>query len=75
MLFFDSNDILTQIKLSSKQRDLQKTKSFYLEKIEEVKSDREALLNNEDLLEKVARERYYMKKRSEDVYVIVEKAK
>jgi cell division protein FtsB len=75
MLFFDSNDILTQIKLSSKQKDLQKTKDFYIEKIDEVKEDREALLNNEALLEKVARERYYMKKSNEDVYVIVEKEK
>lgn len=72
MLIFDSNDIVTQIKLSKKQKELSTAKEFYEEKIIEVKEDREALLNNDDLLEKVARERYYMKKPGEDVFVVVE---
>ncbi len=72
LLFFDSNDIITQAKLSRKQAELEKTKSFYELKIEEVKSDREALLNNDDLLEKLAREKYFMKKENEDIFIVVE---
>ena len=72
LLAFDSNDLITQYKLSKKQADLEETREFYLEKIEEVKADREALLNNEDLLEKVAREKYYMKEDGEDVFVVVD---
>lgn len=72
MLFFDSNDLITQMRLSKKESELEKTKEFYLEKISEVKADREALLNNEDLLEKVAREKYFMKKPNEEVFVVVE---
>lgn len=72
MLFFDSNDLITQMKLSSKQAELENAKEFYEHKIVEVKNDREALLNNEELLEKLAREKYLMKKESEDIYIIVE---
>ena len=73
LLFFDSNDLVTQVKLSNKQSELLETKLFYEEKIQEVKRDREALLNNQELLEKMAREKYFMKKENEDVFVIVEK--
>lgn len=72
MLFFDSNDIITQIKLNHKQDELESAREFYQSKIVEVKNDREALLNNEELLEKLAREKYLMKKESEDLYIIVE---
>ena len=73
LLAFDSNDLITQYRLSKKQSELEETRDFYLEKIEEVKADREALLNNDDLLERVAREKYYMKEDGEDVFVVVEK--
>lgn len=72
MLFFDSNDIITHLKLSDKQEELESAKEFYESKIVEVKNDREALLNNEELLEKLAREKYLMKKESEDIYIIEE---
>ncbi|MFY0688855.1 MAG: septum formation initiator family protein [Cyclobacteriaceae bacterium] len=72
LLFFDSNDLITQVKLSKKEAELEKTRDFYQEEIKEVKEDREALLNNEDLLEKVAREKYFMKKEGEEVFVVVE---
>lgn len=72
MLFFDSNDMITQIKLSNKQAELESAKEFYESKIVEVKNDREALLHNDELLEKLAREKYLMKKGSEDIYIIEE---
>ena len=75
MLFFDSNDLVTQYKLSKKLSDLENAKAYYEEKIEEVKKDREELLSNKELLEKFARENYLMKKKTEDLYVIVEKEK
>lgn len=72
LLIFDSNDLFTQRKLSKKKKDLQESKEFYEDKILEVKNDREALLTDEEQLEKLAREKYLMKKDSEDVYIIVE---
>lgn len=72
MLFFDSNDLITQFKLSRKLTNLEKQKNYYQEKIEQVKKDREELFSNQELLEKFAREKYLMKKNNEDLYIIVE---
>lgn len=73
MLFIDANDIITQIKLKRQLETLEDEKAYYLQKIKEVKKDREELLSNDALLEKFAREKYFMKKETEDLFVIVEK--
>lgn len=72
MLFVDSNDVFSQLKLRKKVTTLEQEKEYYLEKIEEVKKDREELLSNQELLEKFAREKYLMKKKTEDIYLVVE---
>jgi cell division protein FtsB len=72
MVFIDSNDISTQFKLSSKLKGLEKQKEFYIDKKDKIQEDREALMSNYEMLEKFARERYLMKKKSEDLYVVVE---
>lgn len=72
MVFFDSNDFISQIKLSAQQSELEEAKAFYQDKIKDVKEDRDALLNNDELLEKIAREKYFMQKPNEDVYIVVE---
>lgn len=75
LLVFDSNDLFTQRKLSKKKKDLEEQKEFYEDKILEVQNDREALMTDDEALEKLAREKYLMKKDSEDVYIIVEQNK
>ena len=70
MLFFDSNDWISRYKLSAKLRQLENERDYYLEKIEEVKQDQAELMGNKDLLEKFAREKYLMKKESEDIFII-----
>lgn len=72
LTFFDSNDLYSQYKLVKKLDNLNADKAYYLDKIEEVKEDREELLSNPDLLEKFAREKYLMKKPTEDLYVVVD---
>ena len=61
-----------QGELSSKKSELTKAKKFYEEKILDVKNQREALINNPQLLEKIAREKYLMRKPNEDLYVLVD---
>lgn len=75
MLFIDANDVITQFKLKQQLERLEDEKAYYLQKIEEVKKDREELLSNDALLEKFAREKYFMKKKTEDLFVIVEEEK
>ena len=72
MLFLDSNDLYTQYKLKKQLQNLNQEKEYYLKKIEEVESEREQLLTDTEALEKFAREKYLMKKETEDLYVIVE---
>lgn len=73
MVFIDNNDIVSQFTLRSKLKDLEKQKTYYLERKEKIKAEREELLSNYELLEKFAREKYLMKRKTEDLYVIVEK--
>ena len=72
MVFIDSNDIISHFKLRSKVSELEKQKEFYLERKVKIQEDREELMSNYELLEKFARERYLMKRKSEDLYVVVE---
>jgi len=71
MLFFDRNDISSQYHYRSNLSELQKEKEFYLEETEKVKKDLEELTTDPKKLQKFAREKYYMKKDNEDVYVII----
>ena len=72
MLFFDPNDLITQYKLSRKLNNLENQRNYYLQKIEEVKQERNELFSDHEMLEKFARENYLMKKKEEDLYIIVE---
>lgn len=69
MIFFDKHDLLTQWRLQRSVDRLQQDIDYYNVKIEKAKQERYDLDINK---EKFARERYYMKKRNEDVFIIVE---
>jgi len=71
MLFFDRNNVVSQIKLRQSLTSLEARKEAYQAKIVEVKADKEDLLTNTESLEKFAREKYWMKKDNEDIYVIL----
>jgi cell division protein DivIC len=72
MLFLDSNDFLSRYKLSAKLRSLEGEREYYIEKIKEVETDRDELMGTNELLEKFAREKYLMKKKTEDIFIVVE---
>ena len=73
LLFFDKNDILSQIELRKKLSQLEDEKKYYIEEIARSKSEMSKLATNPKNLEKFAREKYLMKKDNEDIFVIVEK--
>jgi cell division protein DivIC len=72
MLFLDSNDFISRYKLTSKLRSLENEKEYYADKIKEVEKDKEELMGTRELLEKFAREKYLMKKDTEDIFIVVE---
>ena len=73
MLFLDSNDLLSRFKLSNKLRSLENEKEYYNEKIKEVEKDRDELFGDKESVEKFAREKYLMKKETEDIFIVEEK--
>jgi cell division protein DivIC len=72
LLLLDSNDLISRFKMTAKVNSLENEREFYIEKISEVEKDRKELLTNKELLEKFAREKYLMKKESEDIFIIQE---
>ncbi|MGY4385567.1 cell division protein FtsB [Pedobacter sp. UYP24] len=75
MLFFDRNDFLAQYEFRSEVSKLQEEKDFYVKEIAQVKNDLNELSTNLNTAEKFAREKYFMKKDNEDVFVIIHEAK
>jgi hypothetical protein len=74
MTFIDSNDFSSMLKLRKKISELKTDLVYYDEKIKEVDQDRMEVFGNKKLQEKFAREKYFMKRADEEVFVIVNKA-
>lgn len=72
MLALDSNNLIARYQLSSKLSSLEDEKEYYEEKIKEVQKDHDELFGDKESIEKFAREKYLMKKESEDIFVVVE---
>jgi len=69
MLFLDNYSYFDHRVLNKEIDELENNKKYYQE---EIKKDKEniKLLKNPNLIEKYAREKYFMKKDSEDIYII-----
>ena len=72
MTFFDANDLPSQVRNWLKLRELEEEAVFYQAEIRDVQNERREVLGNDRLREKFAREKYLMKKPTEDVFVIVD---
>ena len=72
MLFFDRNDLASQLDYRADVNKLKAEKEFYIKEIAQVEKDLTELTTDQQKLEKFAREKYLMKKDNEDVFVIVE---
>lgn len=70
MLFFDRNDIFTQIERKKQLKELQASKQFYLDEIARTRKELTDLQHNSAALEKYARENFYMKRDNEDVFIV-----
>ena len=71
MLFFDTESIREQVKLSKTLDELQEHKTYLLEEIDKNEKEVYSLENDTAALERFAREKYYMKRDNEDVYFIL----
>ncbi len=71
MILIDSNGFINRYRLSSKMKELENQRNFYLNEIEKISFDKDRFDNDDELLEKFAREEYLMKKENEDIYYII----
>jgi len=69
MLFFDTNSLLTHVELNRDIDDLEDEKEYYKREIGKDKKEIETLSSDKGL-EKFAREKYYMKRDNEEIYII-----
>ena len=71
LLFFDRYDFISQRRLYSQLKDLRNEKKYYSNEIDKNVVALNSLLTDSLNLEKFAREKYYMKKDNEDIFVII----
>ncbi len=73
LVFFDHNDLVTQMERSRELKHIEQGKKYYSEEIENIRAELAELSNDSASLEKIAREKYMMKKDNEDLFIITEK--
>lgn len=70
MIFFDSQDVITtHFTLRNELKQLEKSRMYYLEQIEDTKKELDQLKSDPAALEKYAREKYHMKKDNEELFI------
>ena len=71
MLFFDRYRLISRAKVSAKIEQLQADKRFYERSLSELEYQ-SGRMTERQTIERIAREKYFMKRNNEDIYVIVE---
>jgi len=70
MLFFDEKDYFTQQKRKEELKTLETKIETYKQQIADIRNQVDALDNDPGMLEKFAREKYFMKRDNEEVFII-----
>ncbi|HLS96218.1 cell division protein FtsB [Sphingobacterium allocomposti] len=72
MCFFDRYDFSTQFAYQQEKTKLEQEKAFYESEIKHIEKSIKDAQYNPNEIQRIARERYKMKKDNEDIYVIQE---
>ncbi len=70
MLFFDKNDVFTQMQRRRELAEVEDSKAYFAQKIAESRKFSQEMQSNAAAIEKFARERYYMKRENEDLFLV-----
>ena len=73
MLFFDRYNLLSQYKLYQRVNQLETDLEFYEKEKERIAETSQLMTNDPVALERYARERHWMKKDDEDLFIVVKK--
>jgi cell division protein FtsB len=72
ILFFDKNDLFTQVARNKQLKQLQESRDYYVAQIAAEQKELDKLKTNPATLEKYAREKYLMKRENEDLFLVPE---
>ena len=70
MLFFDKNDVFTQMQRRRDLAEIEESKTYFSQKIAESKKFSKDIQSDAAAIEKFARERYLMKRENEDLFLV-----
>jgi len=71
-MFFDKNNVVQHYRISREIKELRQEKEYYRMEIANDSIEVEMLKNDQQQLERYARERYLMKKKDEDIFIVNE---
>jgi cell division protein FtsB len=71
MIFFDNNSLKRQRQLNRQIDEINRMKTYYQQEVSRNEQEIYELETNLETVEKYAREKYLMKRDSEDVYIMV----
>lgn len=74
MVFFDSSSLLEHIRLSMNIGKLEKDKEYYQENLVKIKKELYRVKHDPQSVERIARERFFLKRSNEDIFVVVDSA-
>ena len=69
MIFFDSNSFIVHNRYNNEIKDLKNQKEYYLREIENDNKELK-MIESDSGIEKYAREKLFMKKENEDIFII-----
>jgi cell division protein FtsB len=70
MLFFDNNSLTTNLYLQEKFVDISRQKQFYTDGLKKLEKKMDELEADPKFVERVAREKYLLKRPKEDVFIL-----
>ena len=73
MLFLDENNAFTQYRLYQQWKKIEAEKLFYQNEAAKAEAQYYAVTDDQRYVERLAREKYLMKKDNEDLFIIVPK--
>lgn len=74
MLFFDHNDLFVQHSRNAELNELMARKDYYQGQIDKTRAELGQMKKSTASLERMAREKYMMKKDDEDLFLVTEPA-
>jgi hypothetical protein len=74
MLFLDKNDLFTQADRRKELREAEQSKRYYTRELASERKVLQSLETNPATVEKVAREKYLMKRDNEELFLISERS-